>query len=112
MHYGDLIAMRLTQVGRLVITASTASLVGLMAFNSAQAFDPGDVQNLLQNNVCAECDLSGADLSYIDLRGANLRNADLRNADLSYSDLSYSDLRGADLRGANTVGTIFEGIQR
>jgi uncharacterized protein YjbI with pentapeptide repeats len=112
MRYGDLIAMRLTQVGRLVITASTASLIGLMAFNSVQAFDPGHVQYLLQNNACAGCDLSGADLSYLDLRGADLHNADLRNADLSYSDLSYADLRGADLRGAITIGTIFEQIQR
>lgn len=81
------------------------------------------MQHLLEEGVCLQCDLSGSDLSDADLegdnleeadlsganlaranlQGANLRNANLSGANLEGADLADADLRGADLRGARLV---------
>ncbi|NJL50058.1 MAG: pentapeptide repeat-containing protein, partial [Leptolyngbyaceae cyanobacterium SM2_5_2] len=59
-----------------------------------RAENPAHVQQLLETNLCAGCDLSGANLSQ-----AHLIGADLRNADLSGAILVEANLEGADLTG-------------
>ena len=67
-----------------------------MFASSASAFDPADLQKLMDRNECVKCDLSGANLAYADLNGANLAGADLESA-----RLGRFDLRGAIL--CNTI---------
>ena len=73
--------MKLTLTALTVAAALTAS--------GASAFDPEDVQKLMNTNECIKCDLSGADL-----RGALLIKA---------------DLNGANLNGALMIGALMNG---
>jgi uncharacterized protein YjbI with pentapeptide repeats len=87
------------------LTLPILAISATMFASSASAFDPADLQKLLDTNECVRCDLSmafliGADLTYANLRYANLGGADLGGADLMYADLMYADLGGADLGGA------------
>ena len=84
---------------KLTLTALTGA-ASLMA-SAASAFDPEDLQKLLDTNECVECDLSGADLS-----GADLIRADLRGANLWMADLGAANLTEAVLRGTYMNGTI------
>ena len=84
---------------KLTLTALTVA-TSLMA-SGASAFDPKDLQKLLDTNECVECDLSGADLS-----GADLIRADLRGANLWMADLGAANLTEAVLRGTYMNGTI------
>ncbi|HEY9735854.1 MAG TPA: pentapeptide repeat-containing protein [Trichocoleus sp.] len=87
----------------------------LIGAPGARAENLDQVRQLLQTNVCENCDLSNATLSSVDLRGAdlsganlqgaNLRAVNLMQADLSNAALEGADLTGADLRGANLQGT-------
>ncbi|MCT7982006.1 pentapeptide repeat-containing protein [Laspinema sp. A4] len=75
------------------------------------AANPAHLQQLLDTNRCAGCDLRdaqlervslrGADLSEANLEGANLRNADLRYANFRSANLSKAILIAADLEAAN-----------
>lgn len=65
-----------------------------------------NIANLLDENSCYGCDLSGVDLSGknldgADLEGANLSNSVLQGADLEGANLKGTNLSGADLRGAD-----------
>lgn len=89
----------------------------------AQAFNPDDVDQLVNEYFCPECDLSGADLhgaflpgsllvgadlSGADLHEANLSGADLDNVNLTGANLDYADLAGAILFEANLTGASLE----
>ncbi len=67
--------------------------------STAQAFDPGDLQRLMEGGECRGCDLRNADLRNRDLSGAQLERADLSGARLGGSSLAGARLRGARLRG-------------
>ena len=85
----------------------TALTVGATLFaGSASAFDPDDLQNLKNNNICIGCGLKSADLYKADLSGANLSGASLSNANLMDVNLSGADLRGAITNGAILCNTI------
>lgn len=92
----------------------------------ALAVKQAQIEKLLDDDRCVECDLPGVDLSgkrlqavdleranlqganleginlsESNLKGTNLSGANLRNADLSEADLYKADLTGADLTGAD-----------
>ena len=75
---------------KLTLTALTVAAT--MFASSANAFDPADLQKLMDTNECVKCDLSGANLS-----GANLAYADLNGANLAGADLNYADMKGVIL---------------
>ena len=62
------------------------------------------VEQLLDEDFCVECDLSGVDLSGKRLKGVDLERANLQGADLSDTNLSEANLKGANLKGANLKG--------
>lgn len=59
------------------------------------------VEQLLDDDHCVECDLSGVNLSGERLKGVDLERANLQGADLSDTNLSGANLKGANLSGAN-----------
>jgi uncharacterized protein YjbI with pentapeptide repeats len=67
------------------------------------------VQQLLQTNQCANCDLSRSGLVYADLSAADLSAADLSHANLSRANLSAANLSGANLAGATLVSANLSG---
>ena len=79
---------------KLTLTALTVA-ASLMA-SGASAFDPKNLQKLLDTNECVECDLIGA----------NLIEAILRRANLWMADLGAANLTEAVLRGTYMNGTI------
>ena len=82
--------------------ALTALTVAATMFaSSASAFDPADLQKLMDTNECVKCDLSGANLEGVNLMDANLEVANLMDANLSGANLAYADLNGANLAGAD-----------
>ena len=100
--------------------ALTALTVAATMFaSSASAFDPDDLQKLLDTNVCVQCDLreanlmdaylTGTNLTDANLSGANLVSADLSGAILIYANLSGANLGGAFLGGANLYGAYMNG---
>lgn len=91
------------------------------------------IEQLLDDDRCVECDLTGVDLSgkrlkevdleranlqganledvnlsEANLKGTNLSGANLRNADLSEADLYRANLSGADLTGADLTKTLLD----
>jgi len=91
------------------------------------------IEQLLDDDRCVECDLTGVDLSgkrlkevdleranlqganledanlsEANLKGANLSGANLRNVDLSEADLYSANLSGADLTGADLTETLLD----
>ncbi len=73
-----------------------------------------NIQNLLNNRKCINCNLSGAnlagkDLTSVDLSGANLSNANLSGADLRGADFKNANLINADLSNTNQGSTDFRG---
>ena len=90
------------------LTALTVSVT--MFANSAYAFDPADLQKLMDTNECVKCDLSGANLGGTNLMDANLSGANLVSAYLAGANLAGADLESArlgrfDLRGAVLCNT-------
>lgn len=85
------------------LTALTL-LTFTIAVGPAHAANPAHVKQLLETNICANCDLRGANLQTAHLIGADLRNADLRGANLVGANLEGADLTGADLTDANLTG--------
>ena len=70
------------------------------------------LNQLLEQRVCQNCDMSGMDLSGYDFTETvvtytNFQGADLRNVDWSNSDLSGAFLEGADLRNADLSNSYF-----
>ena len=86
------------------LTALTVAVT--MFASSANAFDPADLQKLMDTNECVKCDLSGANLMDANLSGANLAYADLNGANLAGADLESARLGRFDLRGAILCNTI------
>ena len=85
-------------------TLTALTVAATMFASSASAFDPDDLQKLLDTGECVHCDLFGADLF-----GAFLVGADLGGADLSGADLRDAYLKGAYLKGANLEGADLSG---
>lgn len=54
--------------------------ITLLSATPAFAQNPTHINQLIETNLCAACDLAGADLSGAHLIGADLRNADLCGA--------------------------------
>ncbi|MEQ9235835.1 pentapeptide repeat-containing protein [Coleofasciculus sp. E2-BRE-01] len=76
----------------------------LLTTNSAEAFNPKDLEQLIETNDCRFCDLRDADLSGSDLSGAILSGADLSDANLAEANLSNAKLIDAQLIGTNLSG--------
>ncbi|MGD1931864.1 MAG: pentapeptide repeat-containing protein [Leptolyngbyaceae cyanobacterium] len=90
--------------------ALTLALAGATLLSAAEiAANPADIQQLLQTNLCENCDLSGANLRGLNLQEAQLQGANLQGARLNFSDLSRANLRQANLQGAEISGTRFQG---
>ena len=98
------------------------SIAGRASTAYAAAFDPEDLQKLIDTGVCYECELSefkivdtnsfkkyslesvnleSANLVRANLERANLRGAYLKRANLTGANLINADLSGANLRGAD-----------
>lgn len=107
-RFGQRIAVAITAMASLALSSP-------MAF----AYDEADLQKLLDDNKCNDCDLSGADLSNIDLfgaamlrsnlSGANLKDALLREAKLNDANLTNAIMPGAKLNGATLTGADLTG---
>jgi uncharacterized protein YjbI with pentapeptide repeats len=97
-------------------TLTALTVAATMFASSASAFDPDDLQKLLDTGECVHCDLFdadlsgaflvGADLGGADLSGALLRAANLNGAWLQRANLDGADLEGADLNFAKMRGAI------
>lgn len=68
-----------------------------------------NVEMLLSEKSCPNCDLQGADLTRAELNGANLNGANLQGAKLMLANLVGANLNGADLRGAQFGGADLAG---
>jgi len=80
-------------------------LAFLMTIGSqVSAFDPADLQRLIDTKKCSKCYLTDTDLYRANLAGANLASANLAGA-----NMAGSNLKGAYLRGTNLVGTHLSG---
>ncbi|MCG8362726.1 MAG: pentapeptide repeat-containing protein [Pseudanabaenales cyanobacterium] len=79
----------------VIITLLLSCLTG-----SASAYNPDQVQQLINTLECQNCDLSNAGLQDLDLSGANLKQANLNGVDLRGADLSDAQLQGATLHAA------------
>ena len=100
----------------LKILALAATIFG----SNAAAFDPEDLQKLIDTGVCYECELSefeivdtnslikysleSANLESANMVRANLERANLRDANLKRANLTGANLVNADLSGANLSG--------
>lgn len=79
----------------LVAVPATGALllfVGVLHPSRAHAFEPKDLERVLQGRDCPGCDLSGADLF-----ARNLAKLNLSRANLSGGKLSLSSLKSANL---------------
>lgn len=89
---------------KLLYLASLTVLALIVAPQPIKAENPAHVKQLLETNLCAQCDLRGANLREAHIIGADLRNADLRGAVLVDANLEGADLTGANLTDANLTG--------
>ena len=90
---------------------ATITVAVTLVSSSASAFEPADLQKLLDTGNCVQCDLSGADLIGADLitaniidpfaLGANLMDANLKGANLFEANLANANLSGANLGSAD-----------
>lgn len=88
--------------GAIVVLAAGGLLV--TASTGARAFDAKAIGQLMNDNHCEGCDLSGADLARAELSGAGLSGADLGNANLNNAILLGATLNDANLEGADLAG--------
>lgn len=86
---------------KLRYVAALTFLALMVAATPVKAENPAHVKQLLETNLCAKCDLSGANLSGAHIIGADLRDADLRGANLFAANLEGADLTGANLTRAD-----------
>ena len=87
-------------------TLTALTVAATMFASSAYAFDPDDLQKLLDTNECRKCGLVDADLNDANLSNADLSGAYLWRANLWLANLSNADLSGANLYGAKLNGAI------
>ena len=57
------------------------------------SYDEGDLEKLLKDNACINCDLSEADLRKKNLVGANLEGSNLDKANLWRANLEGANLK-------------------
>ncbi len=79
-------------------------LFSCLIWQVAYSFKRVDIERLIRDRACQNCDLYKANLDALDLTGADLRGANLKRAKLRRATLIE-----ADLTGANIIGTNFEG---
>lgn len=84
--------------GGLRVTAPSLFIDG-----GSPTYSEADLQKLLAQQDCTNCDLNGADLSGKDLSGKMLVNAKLQAANLTGTILKLADLTSADLTGATVT---------
>ena len=82
-------------------TLTALTVAATMFASSAYAFDPADLQKLMDTNECVKCDLSGANLEAANLMAAILSDANLSGTRLAGANLAYADLNGTNLAGAD-----------
>ncbi len=87
-----------------VVHSLSALVLLASAMAAAQAFDPKAIGQLMDDNHCEGCDLSGADLATAELSGAGLTGADLGHADLKNAILLGATLNDANLKDADLGG--------
>ena len=107
-------------------TALAAALISLWVATPPQAFDPAQLDVLLDGverwNAwraanpetpvdLTEAPLDGMSLDEADLRGADLGGANLAGASLAYAVLIDANLGGADVTGADFFGARLEGAR-
>lgn len=84
-----------------VSAAVVVLILCMISAGSAGAYDPEQLEELLETKKCLDCDLSSADLSDEDLSEADLFLCNLSDANLSGADLTEAKLTGANLSEAN-----------
>lgn len=89
----------------------SATVIASFTLSSQMAFayDPVDLQKLLTNNACNQCDLTNAPLAAKQLKNSSLMETDLSGADLSGALLRGANLSDANLTGATLPGTFLNG---
>ncbi len=92
----------LSSLGAIAVM-STAGLGGYTYWQGRE------MRQLLQTNVCQNCNLRNADLAQAQLTGANLAGANLAGAYLKDSNLTQANLSGANLTHANLKGVDLTG---
>ncbi len=102
--------IRMGYVKRTLLTAIFIVSTGVfplflcMKYDLAYGYDQADVDRLLKEKACPNCDLMDADLPGANLVGANLENANLTGANLVGANLTDANLTGVGLSGANLTG--------
>ena len=94
------------------------SILSFYNINISNGFDELDLKQLLETNICINCDLSGADLrkknlSNANIQGSNLNKvnlwrANLENANLSGCSIEEANLRRVNFKNANLNDTTFQ----
>ena len=79
------------------------SFIILLCFVNSFAFKEDHLINLINNNECTNCDLSGANLSNLKFENTNLSGSNLKNAILEYSSLYNVNLSNANLSNASLI---------
>ena len=91
---------------KMKLTLTALNVAATMFAAGVSAFDPDDLQKLMNNNACKSCDLSAANLAGADLALADLTGASLWLANLTDVSLYKADLTGADLGSAIVMDII------
>ncbi|MBT3939055.1 MAG: pentapeptide repeat-containing protein, partial [Pelagibacterales bacterium] len=76
-------------------------LINSCFIKNSFSYDEEDLQKLLKNNVCINCDLSGADFRKKNLSGANLEGSNLNKVNLWRANLKGANLKGCSIEEAN-----------
>ena len=101
---------RRREIMKMKRTLTALTVAATMFASSASAFDPADLQKLLDTGNCYQCNLAGATLAGADLVGVNLEGANLRGVNLEGANLTDAFLRGADLEGAKLDFAYMSGV--
>lgn len=96
----DMIAM-VEQEANVAPQASSAPVYSVETPQQAIARQQKTIEEMLDNDRCVECDLTGADISGKNLKGADLERIILTNAKLSGVDFREANLKGAVFQGAD-----------
>src|SRR3989338_981774 len=84
-----------------VISIGFVPLLLCIQPHPAYGYKRADVERLLSERDCPQCNLSGANLKNANLQGINLKGANLKGADLSGVNLGSADLSNANLANTN-----------